>query len=293
MTLNLPITCKDCCDVFYSFLDYGLHLIRHMNTSAHVYKHRCELCNMRFKYKSYAKRHVRKHQASFVCDLCGGEYFSETSLKKHVARDHFESKLEFPCCFCPKSFRSHYSLKYHMAVHVGDAPSWCRVLSVFVPSSQLATLQTHMPQHVQGDHVCHVCGKTFATFNSLKQHAAQHGEKRFQCEHPGCQFRATYKGNLRIHMKTHLDRQENPDKFHLCDLCGKSFTTRLSLEQHRLIHSGEKPYMCSICGKAFNNRGYLWFHKKIHERRGPDWVIPKERPSRMLDSHLPAPSYNY
>uniref|UniRef100_A0A8C0EHV0 C2H2-type domain-containing protein n=1 Tax=Bubo bubo TaxID=30461 RepID=A0A8C0EHV0_BUBBB len=53
---------------------------------------------------------------------------------------------------------------------------------------------------------------------------------------------------------------------YLCEDCGKFFTHRSKLNQHRRIHTGGKPYKCRDCGKSFTQRGTLLCHQKIHTK---------------------------
>lgn len=52
--------------------------------------------------------------------------------------------------------------------------------------------------------------------------------------------------NMGIHVKIHVG-----NKSHLCDICGKSFLYKKTLETHKRVHSGERPCVCKICGKTF------------------------------------------
>ncbi|XP_032165049.1 zinc finger protein 516 [Mustela erminea] len=59
---------------------------------------------------------------------------------------------------------------------------------------------------VDGDkalsHSCCICGKTFPFQSSLSQHMRKHtGEKPYKC--PYCDHRASQKGNLKIHVRSH------------------------------------------------------------------------------------------
>ncbi|CAG0894916.1 unnamed protein product [Cyprideis torosa] len=50
-----------------------------------------------------------------------------------------------------------------------------------------------------------------------------------------------------------------------CGVCGKSLSTKQSLQYHEFTHTGEKPFACRVCGKSFAQRGHLSTHKLIHK----------------------------
>jgi hypothetical protein len=62
----------------------------------------------------------------------------------------------------------------------------------------------------------------------------------------------------------------------ICDWknCGKTFNTKRHIDNHKNIHTGERPYKCDYikCFAAFKGTAGLWEHKKIH----PTNVIKKK-----------------
>ncbi|KAL0966993.1 hypothetical protein UPYG_G00303180 [Umbra pygmaea] len=86
------------------------------------------------------------------------------------------------------------------------------------------------------------------------------GEKKpFQC---GRGF--SLKASLHNH-KQHYSTQTSQ----ICFSCGKSFRCKGNLKIHMRTHTGEKPYQCTYCDKRFCMRGNLTIHIRTHTGEKP------------------------
>lgn len=70
--------------------------------------------------------------------------------------------------------------------------------------SMMHRFNSRPPSNSKKNHVCRICGKTFARPSSLTTHTYSHtGQKPFNCEHEGCGKKFNVVSNLRRHYKVH------------------------------------------------------------------------------------------
>ena len=60
------------------------------------------------------------------------------------------------------------------------------------------------------------------------------------------------------------ERRRGGRRTHVCEVCDKELTSKQNLENHKRIHTGEKPFKCRECDKAFARQGDLTVHSRTH-----------------------------
>ena len=123
------------------------------------------------------------------------------------------------------------------------------------------TLRQHMVYKHSGKvWKCDICNKTFNQSGTLATHKLLHTGFTIKCDVCDSKFRNNY--DLKVHESRY--HYENLEKKHVCTTCNKSFFKKSRLNEHLVIHTGEKPYKCNACGKGFSLRDNMRKHEKTY-----------------------------
>lgn len=139
---------------------------------------------------------------------------------------------------------------------------------------------------------------SFKTKKILKAHSMTHTEYEFKCTQ--CEKLFRHKRSLEKHMEYHTGAIV---KSFVCDVCGKAFRRNPDLlvcnrwnfdiltyflikliwiqhvdlfwnylQEHRRIHTSEKPYTCEHCASNFRTMSSFYSHlRKIHGKSRCKW----------------------
>ncbi|CAL8087533.1 unnamed protein product [Orchesella dallaii] len=113
--------------------------------------------------------------------------------------------------------------------------------------------------------LCGICGQTFKNQNSYKLHEIRHeGEEpyKFKCPAPNCDKRFLDERKMKLHFVNHTKNIR-------CMDCNMSFASQSNLNQHKTIHTGERPFICEYCGTRFRLNSKLQDHLRIHTGERP------------------------
>ncbi|XP_039314289.1 zinc finger protein 595 isoform X3 [Solenopsis invicta] len=133
-------------------------------------------------------------------------------------------------------------------------------------------------------HKCEECGKVLSTSYNLLIHRNIHtGMRPYICTICDKSFRSA--SGLNRHVRDVHDRVKN----FACDICGRHFASKASRDEHRRIHSGERPHVCETCGKSFKQKASLHVHRLYHSQVLPHRCALCDRGFRRkqeLDKHV-------
>ncbi|XP_037389168.1 zinc finger protein 37-like isoform X2 [Pygocentrus nattereri] len=162
------------------------------------------------------------------------------------------------CCKCDVAFTQPGNLSYHLAKkHKSSFP--CQKCGMAFDTKN--KLQYHKYSH-ESSVSCDKCGKVCRSTFHLRYHKFIHNEdavKHF-CELCGKGFRL--KSSLQVHMTVHTDERR-----HECPDCKATFKVSSHLARHRLMHTDSRPFSCPVCKIGFRTKANVQAHLKTHEKR--------------------------
>lgn len=157
--------------------------------------------------------------------------------------------------------------------------NFCRTHNTF---DTVAELDSHKafyhrpPVTFEMPYKCHHCEQCFKIKPPWLKHMKEaHDKKPFICDEVDCNFSFRSLDLLKRHKKKHLESRLAPgqkivEKPHICQDCGKGFSEKQYLKQHRIrMHERPIEYKCdqcdyeSYCKKAFGR------HKAVKHPKDP------------------------
>ncbi|XP_029014955.1 zinc finger protein OZF-like [Betta splendens] len=216
----------------------------------------CHVCGKGFQYVGSLMKHIKTHERTTDCTICGITFQATRDLISHLQGCH--KKIYF-CSICGKTFASSRCLRLHEKIHKVVKEFECQ------ECGRAFNRREHLIVHVrthsgEKPYHCDICGKAFSQSQNLTIHKRGHsGEKPYHCVLCGKLF------NTSSHLKTHM-RYHSGEKPYQCDICGKRFRQSGQMTRHRTTHTGERPYACPLCGMRYRFAPNLKVHMKTHEK---------------------------
>ncbi|XP_062847076.1 zinc finger protein 1035 [Trichomycterus rosablanca] len=254
-----------CSECDQSFTD-GLRLISHLEAHGREdqqqkagKKHRCQLCGQSYDQAGLLHRHLKsKHQeiVTNTCPECSKSFRSPSELDVH--RSLHDPNRPFVCEVCELRFWTARSLKiHHRHVHPGSEP-----LKIVEPSQATNSASSKV-------FTCIPCNKVYTVRKSYMKHCLI---KHKRCSESVSDVQsASVDQTLDKNESDGNDADDASDNdsdsapYFPCHVCGKTFPTSESLEDHQKCHLGEKPYECEECGKCFFHLANLQQHQRSHK----------------------------
>ncbi|KAL4657691.1 hypothetical protein GN956_G5069 [Arapaima gigas] len=232
-----------------------------------VHKYQCSECCQSFTdgllLISHLEEHNRQKQEQnqgHVCRVCGRVFNQPAVLLRHL-RMHRKTK-PYACSECPKSFRYPSDLDVHRNCHDPNRPFICSACGLRFWTNK-------------GIYTCRKCDKFFPDKPSYQKHwkrmhyrtgihfEGQSNRKLFSGERLSFEMNI---GEGHMHGDDCDDSNDSDSApYFPCHVCGKTFTTSESLEDHQRCHLGEKPHECEECGKCFFQLAHLQQHQRSHK----------------------------
>nr|XP_046255318.1 zinc finger protein 1035 [Scatophagus argus]XP_046255319.1 zinc finger protein 1035 [Scatophagus argus] len=242
-------------------------------------QYQCSECDKSFTdglmLISHLEDHGREEQKKKhnTCNKCGRVCSSQGHLEKHLKMHGIHKK--YSCNDCSKMFYTSSDLEVHRTCHDLSRPYACKLCN------QRFLTRPSLCNHYSEDHpddvfTCRFCHKTYAVKKSLARHYRKWHQKE-QNDHGRTvqEKRSTEKqSSSQVSTTGESDEDENNGSedsdsdsapYFPCHVCGKTFSTSESLEDHQRCHLGEKPHECAECGRCFFQASQLQQHQRMHQ----------------------------
>ena len=187
------------------------------------------------------------------CKSCNRQFARKQTLVRHKKMNICGPNQQV-CNICGESFEQRADLDGHMtSKHVNQATS--SVVKCSTCHKECLSL-TEFNAHLEESPDC-ASGDVQSHLIMLSSHSGAINYRPFLCDICGKNFSTAL--SLRMHHKLHTG--ERP---FACGTCGKSFVQKIQLTQHEMRHLGIRPFACTVCDRTFSQKAQLTQHIRLH-----------------------------
>lgn len=247
-------------------------------------QYQCSECDQSFTdglmLISHLEDHGRMEQEKKrnTCSKCGRVCASQGNLEKHM-RMHGIHKIH-SCPDCSKAFPSLAELEIHRTSHDTNKPFVCKVCKQrFWTRPSLCN--HYSESHPNDVYSCRFCNKSYSIRKSLVRHYRMRHQNNRMDGHIDGSVKEKRNTEQQLSIQVNVTDESDKDSkdednsnedsdsdtapYFPCHVCGKTFLTSESLEDHQRCHLGEKPHECAECGKCFFQASQLQQHQRMHK----------------------------
>lgn len=258
--VHAPYICQVCDEILATselFLSHE-HIVNFDHKTIFIKIHNCKKCDYSTpSLVEFDKHKDMNHQLKPVCDVCGKKFARKMHLKTHMQAVHTKSR-EAACHVCGKKFAHVVYMKSHMLRHFPERNHACDICHsrFFDKKTLLDHAETHKPQDQRRfRYQCSFCSKKFLNKTQYTEHQTKHtGHKIFSCDICGKQF------GFRSSVEKHKMFVHSTHRPYTCTVCPKSFKMQRHLDQHMVLHTGKSDFTCTTCGRPFSCKETLKGH---------------------------------
>ena len=203
------------------------------------------------------------------CLQCGLVVHGKRSLLEHLKKEHpnesgnynLARTLRYKCNQCDYDSKSPSNVRDHIRgvhdkIEKGDKlvaegkftreSGFWKCTQCPHQTSNVSSLEKHFATHAPNSEPCHICGTVPKTKTALDLH-------------------------LKYHERKTQSNGSKEDNQHICNICGKIYTSITGLRHHnKIVHEKierVRNHICNLCGKGFPCESHLIKHMRTHEEK--------------------------
>lgn len=209
---------------------------------------------------------------TFLCQRCDVNFTDFQTLICHID-GHKEENL-YICYYCQKQFPSNFNTVRHMRSHTGEKPFTCPVCSKSFSRPENMKIHRNIHNDVRKN-FCEIHGKIAPRIDNLVPHFVTSSPRKFhQCEVCGITFSS--KTQLDFHALKHsesssfdLDLNQRDRFDEAATQMPNPFQQQDKHQQHAELSFHLGTFECDWCSKGFNSSRGLKIHSKLVHNKGP------------------------